>query len=75
MRTAIQQTNSDVADRVLKNNERVHAILTQTQWIVTVNPPTEVREVLALLKDNDIAVLSLDRGEGHITVGILGQGN
>lgn len=65
-RTPAQQKNRDIADFVLKQNERVHELLSRTGFITHVNPSADVTEVLRILKNIDMAVNGNDMGDGDV---------
>lgn len=66
----IRRNNSNIADQILKLNEQIHLHLKEGGFIPVMDPNQHVQSVLALLKQIDRLVLQLDRGEGHVSVGL-----
>lgn len=70
-----QQIATDAADRVLKLNEENHKLLDSLSNKVLMDDETS--KTLLALRQNfsamDKAVLSLDRGEGHMVFSPAGQ--
>ena len=68
---SIQRDNSSIADQILKLNEQLHIHLKEGGFIPVMDPNQHVQSVLLLLKQVDRLVLQLDRGSGHVSMGIV----